>query len=502
MSNESLEAAASRLEDVTIFQENAVHSKTAQAGGVVADGTGVQAGADANAIEEPQKEAPSIEAFDKFLEEYVTPFVEISDKIDPLVAEQAKLFEKALLEERKFLQAASKSAPVDASSPVFQSALAPINEVIVKAVEVKDANRTSKFFNNLNAVAEGIPALGWICVTTPVSYIPDYKDSAQFWSNRILKEYKESDPNQVKWATTFIRIFDGLKNYVKEFHTTGPSWNAQGGSFEENLAKASSSAAPAVPSPPPTPVSGAGGPPPPPPPPPASVFEAKEEQQPTGMNAVFSELNKGENITAGLKKVDKSQMTHKNPELRASSAVPAKKTVPVPPKKPASLSEKSPKEKKPPKKELVDNKWMVANFENESDIITIDGDMQQSIFIANCASSIIQIKGKVNAITLNECTKVGLVVEKAISGIDVIKSRNFEVQVTDSVPMISIDQSESGSLYLSASSLDTEVFTSSTTSLNINVPESDDMKELAVPEQFKHTVKNGKLISTIVEHAG
>ena len=38
---------------------------------------------------------------------------------------------------------------------------------------------------------------------------------------------------------------------------------------------------------------------------------------------LFGELKKGENVTGGLKHVDKSQMTHKNPELRASSVVPA-----------------------------------------------------------------------------------------------------------------------------------------------------------------------------------
>jgi hypothetical protein len=38
---------------------------------------------------------------------------------------------------------------------------------------------------------------------------------------------------------------------------------------------------------------------------------------------LFSALNKGGDITKGLKKVDKSQMTHKNPALRASSVVPS-----------------------------------------------------------------------------------------------------------------------------------------------------------------------------------
>lgn len=39
------------------------------------------------------------------------------------------------------------------------------------------------------------------------------------------------------------------------------------------------------------------------------------------MGAVFSQLNKGEDITKSLRKVDKSEMTHKNPELRAGGVV-------------------------------------------------------------------------------------------------------------------------------------------------------------------------------------
>ena len=42
-----------------------------------------------------------------------------------------------------------------------------------------------------------------------------------------------------------------------------------------------------------------------------------------GVAAVFAELNRGEEVTKGLRKVDKSEMTHKNPALRAGSVVPA-----------------------------------------------------------------------------------------------------------------------------------------------------------------------------------
>jgi hypothetical protein len=38
---------------------------------------------------------------------------------------------------------------------------------------------------------------------------------------------------------------------------------------------------------------------------------------------VFAELNRGSDVTKNLRKVDKSEMTHKNPALRASPTVPS-----------------------------------------------------------------------------------------------------------------------------------------------------------------------------------
>lgn len=72
----------------------------------------------------------------------------------------------------------------------------------------------------------------------------------------------------------------------------------------------------------------AGGPPPPPPPPPIAVQSPSAKAPAGGAAAVFAELNQGEAVTKGLRKVDKSEMTHKNPSLRAGSAVPERSTSP------------------------------------------------------------------------------------------------------------------------------------------------------------------------------
>lgn len=459
----------------------------------------------------PALETPKlITEFQLFIKNNLIPFGELSSQIDPVVGELVQFLINAFQEQCKFLVAVSKSKKIPITDPLFASALKPMNTEIEKIINIKDENRQSKFFSHLNTLLEGCPVLGWVVVDTPVSFIPDYKDAAQFWTNRIMKEFKESDPQQVEWARKFLSLFEALKEYVKEYHVTGPAWNAQGGDFKTALdeisgaapgpsgsGSGSGSAAPPAPS--------AGGPPPPPPPPPPlSIFEVDSKKEETGMNAVFSALNQGEDITKGLKKVDKSQMTHKNPALRASSTVSLGPKKPVPPKKPTSLSQKA--AKKPPKKELVDTKWVVENFEDDHEIV-IEGEMQQSVFIGKCSNVTVQIKGKINALSLSECSKVALVVDSLVSGIDVIKCFKYGIQVLQTTPMISIDQSSEGQIYLSKDSLNTDIFTSSTTALNINVPDigedEADFKEVPVPEQFKHSFDaSGKMTSTIVEHAG
>lgn len=75
---------------------------------------------------------------------------------------------------------------------------------------------------------------------------------------------------------------------------------------------------------------------------------------------MFAELNRGADVTKGLRKVEKSEMTHKNPALRASSTVPSNTSLakkPTKPAKPQSLSTK-----KPAKFALEDKKWIIVRI--------------------------------------------------------------------------------------------------------------------------------------------
>lgn len=529
-----MEAATSRLEDLTAYQADALKAISCQPGPAssaaketspTSTSTPSAAKPKAASSAEPKTatSAPapaaastpkSIVEYDAFLKEAATPFLALSKELGGPVSEQAQDIELALNNTRNLLLIATEAKKPSDDDAALAGFYKEIFTHLQAVVAIKDAkeNRSSKLYNHIATVADGVSAFSWFTVPTPASFIGDFKDSAQFFANKVLKEFRGVDQKHVDWVQSFIQLLTKLQAYVKQYQTTGPAWNTQGKDFAQVAAKFKSGSSPSSSSsapPPPAAAAGPGGPPPPPPPPSAADLMKESPTQSSsssGMGAVFEQLNQGSAVTSHLKKVDKSQMTHKNPELRKSSTVQSGSHKPVPPKKPASLSHKKEQQvaKRPARKELVDNKWVIENFENDSSII-IEVELSHAVIIDRCVNSTIQIKGKANALTINSCTGCGVLLDTLVSGVDIIKCTKFGIQVTGKVHTISVDQSDVGQIYLSKDSINMEIYTSQSTALNIEVPKEDDgdFDEVAVPEQLMHKVgPNGKLISTIVEHAG
>lgn len=161
--------------------------------------------------------------------------------------------------------------------------------------------------------------------------------------------------------------------------------------------------------------------------------------------------------------------------------------------------------KKPPRKELDQNKWIIEHFDGPTELIEVHASISHSVLISRCNKTSIRVVGKANAISLDNCTQCSLVIDSLVSAVDVIKSPKFELQVLGTLPTIMLDQVDTATIYLSRNSLETEVFTSKCTSVNVNVPgttDDDDYEEKALPEQIKSVIRNGALVSEIVEHRG
>ncbi|KAH6635197.1 adenylate cyclase associated N terminal-domain-containing protein [Chaetomium sp. MPI-SDFR-AT-0129] len=469
------------------------------------------------AAQEPVPEF--IEEFDTLTSQSLSKWIKISNDIGGLVAEQAAKVVKAFEEQRKFLLISTKAKKPDiagAGASVFQELVKPMGSLMEAIVKIKEDNRSDKHYNNLSTVSESIVALGWVTVDAkPFKHIESSFAAAQFWSNKILTANKNKDEQQVEWVKAFTQFFRDFTEYVKNYFPSGVPWNPKGVPAAEAAKAVSAPSAPAAPAPP---TAAGGGPPPPPPPPPPGpppvlkINEQKAESgAPSGLGAVFSELNKGEDVTKGLRKVDKSEMTHKNPSLRAGSTVPERGAAAGRGKSPAPPGTKPKPEsmrvKKPPKKELDGKKWTIENYDKEPAPIEIEVSIAESVLISKVNSSTIILKGKANQVTIENTNRLSLVVDSLISTVDIVKSGNFALQVMGTIPTVLLDQVDGAQIYLSKESSATRLYSSKSSSINLNVlagdGEDEDYKEIPLPSQICSWFdpEKGDAVNEIVSHA-
>uniref|UniRef100_A0A8B9LE60 C-CAP/cofactor C-like domain-containing protein n=1 Tax=Astyanax mexicanus TaxID=7994 RepID=A0A8B9LE60_ASTMX len=366
-------------------------------------------------------------------------------------------------------------------------------QIMIQQVQsFREQNRSSPHFNHLSAVSESVPALGWVAMSPkPGPYVKEMQDAAMFYTNRVLKDYKEKDKTHVDWVKAYLSIWTELQTYIKQHHTTGLVWNKTG-------PVASASGAPSAPS--------GGAPPPPPPGPPPPPMDLNQsagggDTASTNRNALFASLNKGSDITKGLKHVSDDQKTHKNPNLR-SQAGPVH-TGPKPFTAPRPTATTAPARKLPPVLELDGKKWKVENQEGAQGLVISDTELKQVVYAFKCNNSTLQVKGKINSITIDNCKKMGLVFDDVVGIIEVINCKDVKVQVMGKVPTISINKTDGCHVYLSKDSLSCEIVSAKSSEMNVLVPGKDgDYTEIPVPEQFKTVWDGSKLVTTATEIAG
>jgi len=466
----AVQALVTRLETVTARLE-AVEKQIAS--GASSSSASSSGGGDSSA---------SVAEFGDLISTHIVPLVASTSKIGSTdeLKKQVGLVEKAVNAQKDFLSiaAASKKPTLEEVGKLAEGTSKLMGEIGT----IRDANRKSKQFNHLSTLSEGISCLGWIMIEpTPVPFVNDARASSEFYSNKILMEFKHSDQNQVDWVGHWNNFMKDLAAFIKKYHTTGLTWNPKGGD--------SSSAKPAT-------APSKSGPPPPPPPPPAPTPSPESDKPVVNPANLFAEINKGGAITSGLKKVTKDMKNKWDP---TKSSVVAAADV----KQEKGAPKAAPAKKGAPKFELNGNKWIVEWQENNSGIEIKETELKQTIYIYKCEKSVIRIKGKVNSITVDSCKRVSVVFEDALALCEMVNSNSIEVQCTGRVPSVTIDKCSGVQLFLSATGLDVEVVSSKSDAMNILIPDpagGQDPIEIAVPEQFKTLVKNGKLITSTVEH--
>ncbi|XP_035765177.1 adenylyl cyclase-associated protein 1-like [Neolamprologus brichardi] len=332
-----------------------------------------------------------------------------------------------------------------------------------------------------------------IVAPKPGPYVKEMQDAATFYTNRVLKDYKDKDKVHVDWVKAYISIWTALQHYIKEQHTTGLTWSKTG-------AVASAGAAPRS--------APAGVPPPPPPgpPPPADLSGPTGGAGDAGANnrnALFASINKGSDITRGLKHVSDDQKTHKNPNLRSQGAPVRSGPKPFASSAARPAASATPTRTLPPVLELEGKKWKVENQEDAQNLVISDTELKQVVYAFKCNKSTLQVKGKINSITLDNCKKMGLVFDDVVGIVEMINCKDVKIQVMGKVPTISINKTDGCHIYLSKDSLKCEIISAKSSEMNVLVPNKDgEFTEIPVPEQFKTVWDGSKLVTTATEIAG
>lgn len=461
---EDLPGLVSRLEKVAIRLETATKAQTFS--------TNVQ--------EEPVAVAASasVKAFQEILASPLKVFLEKCTTIGGDVQTMGNMTQKAFSAQEEFLIMASKSKkPSDSDLPnLLKATAAGIEEIQA----FREKNRRSDFFNHLSAISESIAALGWVAVApAPAPFVLEMNNAGQFYTNRVLKDWKEKSKIHVEWVKAWIETLAELQMYVKEYHTTGLVWSPV------NVTSTATAPKPAGPA-------GAPPPPPPPPPPPApSAQDATASSQPSSRSALLESLNQGEDLSKGLRKVTDEEKTHKNPALRAKSTVEAVAKSPVT----QNGSEK------PPVIELDGKKWNVEHVNGNSNVSIETSGTNQSVYIYKCNGSTFHVQGKCNNIVIDNCKKSAILFDSVVSSCEFINCQSVQMQVTGSVPTISVDKTDGCQMFLSADSLNANVISAKSTEMNIMMPNGEEFVELPVPEQFITVIKSGKLETSPTDHS-
>ncbi|KAH8351994.1 hypothetical protein KR084_001044 [Drosophila pseudotakahashii] len=441
----------------------------------------------------PPSSNMSVAGFEDIVAGPLSQYLTLSAKIGGDVAQHAELVKSAFGFQLQYVTLATQLA--QPAQPKQAELLKPTSTQISAIQDYREKHRSSALFNHLSAISESIPALGWVCVEkTPGPYVKEMNDAGQFYTNRVLKEWKEKDVTHVEWARAWVQTLTELQAYIRQYHTTGLVWSGKG-------------AAPAGGAPPPPPPGGL------PPPPPMLDLSALKLDGGDDRSALFAQINQGADITKGLKKVTGEMQTHKNPSLR---------TGPAPFKSPAqsggSQGAAAPAAAKAPVFERDGKKWIIEYQKNNTGLLVENAEMNNVVYVFRCEGSTLTVKGKVNNIVFDSCKKCSLLFDSVVASVEFVNCQSVQMQVLGSVPTVSIDKTDGCQMYLSKDSLGVEIVNSKSSEMNILLPDASGdyvstnflsflfifsnlfkfffQTELALPEQYKTTIA-GKTLKTV-----
>ncbi|KFM79851.1 Adenylyl cyclase-associated protein 2, partial [Stegodyphus mimosarum] len=400
-----------------------------------------------------------LEEFEKIIEGAVDEFIAAAKVLGEPLTTLADMAREAFLRERDIISFGIKSLPPPQPDS-YSDTYVPLITTIGHIQDLRNRNRQcQEFFNHMSVVSESIDALKWIPVRpAPTQYIREVKESADYYGNRVLSSNK-GDPRHMNFINKWKEVLRALEQYVKDYHLTGFSWGCAVDPVQREARQVH------------------GAVPPAPPPPPPNVYDPLAGGD--NRHALLEQLNQGVDIVRMLKPVKlgdgQEQAPHAHAPVAARGDAPISRgpapglTTPSP-----RLSGSAPRNiEEPPKFILEGRKWRVDYQKNHLGMVIDSDDMSQSLAMFRCENSSLEVRKKINGVTIDTCKKTNIALNAVISSVELIRCQRVQVQCNGHVPLMSIDNSDSVQVFLPKEARGIEIVSSKSSSCNVCLLEPD-----------------------------
>ena len=182
-------------------------------------------------------DTPSLKAYDKFMSSSVYKFADSCDDLGGM-DNTGKLVVEVFEGMKYVLILASRSKqPNDMVE--LQPYLKPITDAVTK---IRGLRLKRDYDNHIKAIMEMLTCVSWVTCRAPsqlpAPFVKECIGSADFWSNRIRKEYKGKDGDdlatkQIAFCDNLKKLLSNLASYIEEYHKTGVTFNPKGVSIAE-----------------------------------------------------------------------------------------------------------------------------------------------------------------------------------------------------------------------------------------------------------------------------
>jgi adenylyl cyclase-associated protein len=179
-------------------------------------------------------EAAVVKDYDAYVKSAVVPLAQACDDLGGLQT-MGKSLTEAWESIRTIIVLASRAK---APTEELGVALAPHLAATQAAVkQIRDLKLDRDWDRHYKAVVEMLSCLSWILYKAPKglpsTVVKDAIGSAEFWSNRIRKDFKGKDEKQIAFCDNIKKVLTGLVEYVESYHKTGLAFNPRGMSLTE-----------------------------------------------------------------------------------------------------------------------------------------------------------------------------------------------------------------------------------------------------------------------------